>query len=163
MGRWCSSTCSALRAIQEGWTFGSLEFGDDTVRSAYILLGALKVPVLEGLLFKISLEFDKIDPASMAGQLGDLLAESIEGAKPEGEAPKAKQAPGGKSALLRELDATAGELQAAHEVAQVMDSVGRFATALKRPLRLARGSGAGGLGASRRRCATLEVREDSED
>jgi type VI secretion system protein VasG len=88
-----------FRAIQEGWTFGSLEFGDDTVRSAYILLGALKVPVLEGLLFKISLEFDKIDPASMSGQLGDLLAESIEGAKPEGEAPKAKQAPGGKSAL----------------------------------------------------------------
>lgn len=88
-----------FRAIQEGWTFGSLEFGDDTVRSAYILLGALKVPVLEGLLFKISLEFDKIDPASMASQLGDLLAESIEGAKPEGEAPKAKQAPGGKSAL----------------------------------------------------------------
>jgi type VI secretion system protein VasG len=88
-----------FRAIQEGWTFGSLEFGDDTVRSAYILLGALKVPVLEGLLFKISLEFDKIDPASMAGQLGDLLVESIEGAKPEGEAPKTKQAPGGKSAL----------------------------------------------------------------
>jgi type VI secretion system protein VasG len=88
-----------FRAIQEGWTFGSLEFGDDTVRSAYILLGALKVPVLEGLLFKISLEFDKIDPASMSGQLGDLLAESIEGSKPEGEAPKPKQAPGGKSAL----------------------------------------------------------------
>ena len=89
-----------FRAIQEGWTFGSLEFGDDTVRSAYILLGALKVPVLEGLLFKISLEFDKVDPASMGAQLGDLLAESIEGAKPDGEAaPKAKQAPGGKSAL----------------------------------------------------------------
>jgi type VI secretion system protein VasG len=88
-----------FRAIQEGWTFGSLEFGEDTVRSAYILLGALKVPVLEGLLFKISLEFDKIDPASMSSQLGDLLAESVEGAKSESEAPKAKQAPGGKSAL----------------------------------------------------------------
>ncbi len=75
-GRSRNSRTTFFRAIQEGWTFGSLEFGDETVRSAYILLGALKVPVLEGLLFKISLEFDKIDPASMAGQLGDLLAES---------------------------------------------------------------------------------------
>ena len=39
-------------------------------------------------------------------------------------------------ALLRELDATAVELQAAHEVAQVVGSVERFAAALKRPLRL---------------------------
>ena len=37
-----------FRAIQEAWNFGSLEFGDDTVRSAYVLLGALQVPVLEG-------------------------------------------------------------------------------------------------------------------
>ncbi len=87
-----------FRAIQEAWTFGSLEFGEDTVRSAYLLLGALKVPVLEGLLFKISLEFDKIDPAAMAAQLSDLLAESVEGARAE-PAAKPKPAPGGKSAL----------------------------------------------------------------
>ena len=37
-----------FRAIQEAWSFGSLEFGDDTVRSAYVLLGCLQVPVLEG-------------------------------------------------------------------------------------------------------------------
>ena len=43
-----------FHAIQEGWSYGSLQFGDETVRSAYILLGALKVPVLEGLIGKIS-------------------------------------------------------------------------------------------------------------
>ncbi|WP_300042720.1 type VI secretion system ATPase TssH [uncultured Paracoccus sp.] len=89
-----------FRAIQEAWNFGSLEFGDDTVRSAYVLLGALQVPVLEGLLFKISLEFDKLDPAAMAGQLDDLLAESLERTSTaEPEAKAAKPRPGGKSAL----------------------------------------------------------------
>jgi type VI secretion system protein VasG len=91
-----------FHAIREAWTFGNLEFGDDTVRSAYILLGALKTPVLEGLLFKMSLEFDKIDQASMAGQLSDLLVDSVEApatAPAEGDKPKAK--PGGQSALAQ--------------------------------------------------------------
>lgn len=87
-----------FRAIQEAWNFGALEFGDDTVRSAYILLGALKTPVLEGLLLKISLEFDKVDPG-MSASLGDLLAPSAEAqAIPDA---KPKQAPGGKSALAQ--------------------------------------------------------------
>ena len=36
----------------------------DQVRSGHVLLAAMKVPVLEGLMLKISLEFDKIDPDS---------------------------------------------------------------------------------------------------
>ncbi len=89
-----------FRAIQEAWNFGSLEFGDDTVRSAYILLGALQVPVLEGLLFKISLEFDKLDPAAMSSQFDDLLAASLERTDPDNaaEAPR-KPARGGESSL----------------------------------------------------------------
>ena len=89
-----------FRAIQEGWTRGQLDYGDETVRSAYLLLGALQVPVLEALLYKISLEFDKIDPAAMGGQLGELLPDSVEGmggATPEATATKAM--PGGQSAL----------------------------------------------------------------
>ena len=58
------------------WNYGSLEFGDDTVISAYVLLGALQVPVLEGLLFKISLEFDKVDPAAIA-KSGYLTTASV--------------------------------------------------------------------------------------
>ena len=91
-----------FRAIQEAWSLASLDYGDDTVRSAYLLIAALKVPVLEGLLYKISLEFDKIDPNAMADQLNTLLVDSIErpATAPE-EAPKAKPAPGGKSALAQ--------------------------------------------------------------
>ncbi len=91
-----------FRAIQEGWNFGSFDYGDDTVRSAYVLLAALKVPVLEGLLFKISLEFDKLDPDAMIADLENLLAASIErsGDAVATETPKGgRKAPGGKSAL----------------------------------------------------------------
>jgi type VI secretion system protein VasG len=88
-----------FRSIQEAWTFGSLEFGDDTVRSGYLIVAAMKVPVLEALLLKISLEFAKIDPASITNQLTTLLDGSAEGsgAKTEDAKPKAK--PGGQSAL----------------------------------------------------------------
>ncbi|MBU2980554.1 type VI secretion system ATPase TssH [Lentibacter algarum] len=89
-----------FRAIQEAWNYATFEFGDDTVRSAYVILAALNVPVLEGLLFKISLEFDKFDVGAMASDLDNLLAESIERSGDAAtEAPSAKKAPGGKSAL----------------------------------------------------------------
>ncbi|SDE43120.1 type VI secretion system ATPase TssH [Ruegeria marina] len=89
-----------FRAIQEAWNFGSLEFGDDQVRSAYILLAALRTPVLEGLLFKMSLEFDKLDAGTMSAQLDELLAASLERTgDAAGDAPKAKPKPGGQTAL----------------------------------------------------------------
>ena len=88
-----------FHAIQDAWSMGSLDYDDNTVRSAYILLGALQVPVLEGLLFKISLEFDKIDPAKMSTQLDELLADSVEGSAAAAQSDKPKQRPGGRSAL----------------------------------------------------------------
>lgn len=91
-----------FRAIQEAWNYATFEFGEDTVRSAYLILAALKVPVLEGLLFKISLEFDKFDVDAMASDLDNLLANSIErSGEPADQAtvPGTKKAPGGKSAL----------------------------------------------------------------
>ncbi len=87
-----------FRAIQEAWQYGSLEFGDETVRSAYIMLGSMQNSVLEGLFLKISLEFDKIDAPAMAEQLDELLGASIEGAS-DAAAPTQKAAPGGQSAL----------------------------------------------------------------
>lgn len=87
-----------FRAIQDAWTFGSLEFNEEKVRSAYILLAAMQSSVLEALFLKISLEFEKIDPTAMSGQLDELLSASLEGTSEPGE-PKAKAAPGGQSAL----------------------------------------------------------------
>jgi type VI secretion system protein VasG len=92
-----------FHAIQEAWSLGSLEFGSDEVRSAYVLLACLKVPVLEGLLAKISREFDKVDADAVIARLDDVLAGSIEGgagAPAQAAAEEApRRGPGGDSAL----------------------------------------------------------------
>ncbi len=92
-----------FHATQEAWSYGSLEFGDETVRSGYVLLGALGVPVLEGLLLKISPEFDKIDRDDIAARLDDVLDHSLEAAPvagpTEGGEKAPRKAPGGQSAL----------------------------------------------------------------
>lgn len=67
-----------FHAIQEGWTLASLERGSDQVRSGDILIACLKTPVLEGLLLRISPEFDRIDPDRMTADLPGILAGSAE-------------------------------------------------------------------------------------
>ena len=47
-------------AIERGWVYGSLQFGDGAVRSAYLLLGMLKTSHLRNALLGISKEFGKI-------------------------------------------------------------------------------------------------------
>ncbi|HVH03992.1 MAG TPA: type VI secretion system ATPase TssH [Amaricoccus sp.] len=82
-----------FHAIQEGWSFGSLEFGDETVRSGYILLAALRVPVLEGLIAKISPEFDKVDADAIAARFADVTAGSVEAGASPAAAPEASDSP----------------------------------------------------------------------
>lgn len=91
-----------FHAIREGWTYGKVEHDDDQVRSAWVLVAAMKTPVLEGLLLKISLEFGKIDPESLEPALKDLLQDSVESpASPAAAAPEAGARPQGKSALAQ--------------------------------------------------------------
>ena len=91
-----------FHAIREGWTYGKVEQDDDQVRSAWVLVAAMRTPVLEGLLLKISLEFDKIDPESLEPALKDLLQDSVESpASPGAAAAEAGAKPQGKSALAQ--------------------------------------------------------------
>lgn len=93
-----------FHAIQEGWNLANLEFGADDVRSAHILLACLKVPVLEGLVSKVSAEFDKIDADGVIARFADVVDGSLEASTPaaapaDQSAPK--RAPGGDSALAK--------------------------------------------------------------
>jgi type VI secretion system protein VasG len=94
-----------FHAIREAWTFGKVEKDSDQVRSAWVLMAAMKTAVLEGLMLKISLEFEKIDPETLEPLLDGLLDASVEtdapaaGAAPEAGAGAAK--PQGKSALAQ--------------------------------------------------------------
>lgn len=94
-----------FHAIQEAWNLATLEFGSDEVRSAHVILACLKVPVLEGLVAKISTEFDKIDADGVIARFADVIDGSLEGsaasaATPSDEAPR-RLSPGGESALAK--------------------------------------------------------------
>ncbi|UCI32182.1 type VI secretion system ATPase TssH [Mesorhizobium sp. B4-1-4] len=92
-----------FHAIQEGWNLATLEFGVEEVRSAHILLACLKTPVLEGLVSKISAEFDKIDADGVIARLADVTEGSLEAGSPPAAAAETplKRGPGGDSALAK--------------------------------------------------------------
>ncbi|TIX14957.1 MAG: AAA family ATPase, partial [Mesorhizobium sp.] len=93
-----------FHAIQEGWNLATLEFGVEEVRSSHILLACLRTPVLEGLVSKISAEFDRIDADGVISRFADVMEGSLEAgaapATPATETP-AKRGPGGDSALAK--------------------------------------------------------------
>ena len=94
-----------FHAIQEAWNLATLEFGTEEVRSGHIVLACLRTPVLEGLVSKISTEFDKIDADAVVGRFADVVGGSIEGAAAE-VAPETAEKPrrpglGGESALAK--------------------------------------------------------------
>ncbi|MER8886152.1 type VI secretion system ATPase TssH [Mesorhizobium sp. M0816] len=92
-----------FHAVQEAWNLATLEFGVEEVRSAHVLLACLKTPVLEGLLSKISGEFDKIDADAVVARFADITEGSLEaGASPTVAAAEApRRVPGGDSALAK--------------------------------------------------------------
>jgi type VI secretion system protein VasG len=94
-----------FHAIQEAWNLATLEFGSEEVRSAHVILACLKTPVLEGLVSKISTEFDKIDADGVISRFADVVEGSLEGSAtgvtaPSADAPR-RPSPGGESALAK--------------------------------------------------------------
>ncbi|RUU48037.1 AAA family ATPase, partial [Mesorhizobium sp. M6A.T.Ca.TU.002.02.2.1] len=92
-----------FHAIQEAWSLATLEFRVKEVRSAHVLLACLKTPVLEGLLSKISGEFDRIDADAVIARFAEVTGGSLEAgspaAAPAAETPR--RAPGGDSPLAK--------------------------------------------------------------
>ncbi|MDB6001312.1 MAG: clpV1, partial [Rhizobacter sp.] len=65
-------------AIERGWVYGTLMFGDTQVRSAYLLLGMLRTNSLRNALFAISRQFEKIKPDDLAEKLSTICAKTGE-------------------------------------------------------------------------------------
>ena len=65
-------------AIERAWVYGSLQFGDGQVRSAYLLLGILKTPSLRNAVLAISREFAKVKLDDLAENLESIVAKSGE-------------------------------------------------------------------------------------
>jgi len=68
-------------AVERGWVYGSLMFGDRQVRTGYLLVGALKTPSLRNALLAISKQFERIKLDDLIDRFASLLAQSPEHAQ----------------------------------------------------------------------------------
>jgi type VI secretion system protein VasG len=68
-------------AVERGWVYGSLMFGDSAVRTGYVLLGMLKTSFLRNALFAISRQFEKVKP----DELSESLAKIVSGSPEDGQ------------------------------------------------------------------------------
>jgi type VI secretion system protein VasG len=68
-------------AVERGWVYGSLLFGDAVVRTGYLLVGILKTPSLRNVLLAISRQFERIKADDLVEQLGAITRGSPEDAQ----------------------------------------------------------------------------------
>jgi type VI secretion system protein VasG len=65
-------------AVERGWVYGSLMFGDTSVRTGHMLLGILKTNYLRNALYAISRQFERLNAERLAEQFKDILLASAE-------------------------------------------------------------------------------------
>ncbi|MBN6149157.1 type VI secretion system ATPase TssH [Xanthomonas sp. AmX2] len=65
-------------AVERGWVYASLGFGEAQVRTGYLIVGVLSVRTLRNALVGISREFEKIKPEALSERFADIVAGSPE-------------------------------------------------------------------------------------
>ncbi len=65
-------------AVERGWVFGTLMFGENQVRSGHLLVGILKTKNLHNALLNISKEFEKIKIETLTDKFAEIVANSPE-------------------------------------------------------------------------------------
>jgi len=67
-------------AVERGWVYGTLMFGESQVRTGYLIIGIFKTPSLRNALLNISKEFDKIKPDTLTDRFAEVVGGSPEDA-----------------------------------------------------------------------------------
>jgi type VI secretion system protein VasG len=65
-------------AVQRGWVYATLMFGDTSIRTGHLVVGMLKTPSLRNSLFAISRQFEKINVDTLTAEFSRLLGNSPE-------------------------------------------------------------------------------------
>ena len=65
-------------AIERGWVYGTLLYGDSVVRSGYMLVGMLKTKNLRNALVAISRQFERLKVEDLSDGLAKIIAGSPE-------------------------------------------------------------------------------------
>ena len=87
-------------AVERGWVYGSLMFGESQVRSGYLVIGILKTPSLRHALLSLSGEFDKIKVEALSERFDEYVGDSPENALGASDGFNAGAVPGEASGAL---------------------------------------------------------------
>ena len=66
------------KMVQEGWLYGTLQYGESAVRTGLLMVGAVKTQTLRNALYAISGEFRKIKPDDLFDDFAKIVAGSPE-------------------------------------------------------------------------------------
>lgn len=80
--------------VERGWTYASLLYNSNQVRTGHLILGMMKTPELKNLLTGISGEFNKIKADTLSDDFGSIVSGSPE----DGLAPQDGSVTGGGAA-----------------------------------------------------------------
>ena len=72
-------------AVERGWVYGTLMFGERQVRTGHLLVGMLKTPSLRGALMAVSRQFEKVPVDDLCAKFGSILKGSPEEGAPASE------------------------------------------------------------------------------
>ncbi|HEY5742963.1 MAG TPA: AAA family ATPase, partial [Terrimicrobiaceae bacterium] len=75
-------------AVERGWVYASLLFGDSQIRTGYLIVGILKTPGLRHVFTSISREFSKINVEEFSDTFSKAVAGSPEDALAAQSAPQ---------------------------------------------------------------------------
>ncbi|MFK2879369.1 type VI secretion system ATPase TssH [Rhodanobacter hydrolyticus] len=65
-------------AVERGWVFATLMFGEAQVRTGYLMVGVLRMRHLRNALLNVSKEFEKIKPETLMEKFAEVVAGSPE-------------------------------------------------------------------------------------
>ena len=65
-------------AVERGWVYGTLMFGESQVRSGHLVVGILKTKGLNHALLEISNEFGKVKPYTLTERFAEIVSGSPE-------------------------------------------------------------------------------------
>ncbi len=67
-------------AVERGWVYGTLLYGESQVRTGHLVVGMLKTPALRNTLASMSKEFEKIKVETLSENFGKIVGGSPEDA-----------------------------------------------------------------------------------
>ncbi len=87
-------------AVERGWVYGTLMFGEYRVRTGHLLVGALKTSSLRNALYNISHQFERVKVEALSDDFARIVTGSPEDQLQAGEGATAGAAPGEASGAI---------------------------------------------------------------